>query len=100
MRPDTLSIYVIRTDRAVKIGISIHVKQRLSNLQAANPHDILTLVFHAWGTPQLIRDAERLAHKKLAVHSIRNEWFSTTPEEATRVVIAACNHTFGIEAMP
>lgn len=95
-----LSIYVISMAGAVKVGVSYRPKKRLANLQASNPHDLLSIHFSAQGTPSLIRQAERLAHRTLAAHSIRNEWFSVTPEDAENVVIAACNHTFGIQAMP
>lgn len=94
MSKPMLSIYVICAGPSTKIGVSVSPRQRLSDLQAANPHDVLRLGFTAQGDPTRIRKPERLCHARFAAKRLRSEWFSISEGEASEAVIAACNEAY------
>lgn len=83
-----LTLYVISSGQATKIGISRDVNRRLDGLANSGGH-MLTLEWVHVATAQLIRRAERLAHARLASHRVQGEWFSVTPAEAIAAAVAA-----------
>jgi len=60
--------YFISDGDFIKIGESINVKSRLSNLQVANPKKLKLLL-----KTQLISEKE--AHKLFNIHQLNGEWF-------------------------
>ena len=96
MSDNILSIYVICAGPSAKVGISVRPKQRLADLQCANPHEVLTLVFVAKGDTTAIRKAERICHARLADKRLRNEWFSVSGDVAREAVIDSVNEAYGI----
>jgi len=82
----THSIYVIVNGEVCKVGISRFPEYRMSNLQAANPLQKLTLYFVAKGPKSKIIRAEKLVHAELARYAIGREWFRVEPETAARTV--------------
>ena len=69
----------------------LSVQRRLGQFNVADPHKSFELVsnFHA----ACCLTAEQFAHELLEVHHLRGkgEWFRCSPEEAARLVEAACD---------
>jgi hypothetical protein len=70
-------VYVVRSGKAgaFKIGIAWDVERRLCGLQTTSPRQ-LRLIHHEAGGGKV----ERAAHKALAAHRLKGEWFRPHPE--------------------
>jgi hypothetical protein len=88
------SVYVVKCDRFVKIGVAHNIGNRLRSLQAANPYK-LELVHASQPLRSLIYAgiAERAAHATLSPSRVHGEWFKTLPSRAVKVVEACCEAT-------
>jgi hypothetical protein len=67
----------------IKIGLSYDVKQRLRDLQPANPHELRLLARMPGGAP-----LEESLHYTLRHANIRSEWFAPVKELATLIQLA------------
>ncbi len=88
-QPLTRFVYVIGPEQGLqKIGLATDPRSRLATLQTASPFDLLlhASVAVPFGAAPAI---ERQAHRLLVRSCIRNEWFDTTPDEATAAVHTA-----------
>lgn len=66
-----------------KIGVSTDTVKRLQSLQTGSPLE-LTIVGQKFVDDMF--KAEREAHKKMAAHRLRGEWFKLTQDQALSVV--------------
>lgn len=82
--PGPLMLYVVETDRGIKIGITSDLATRLANFASSSPLDIRVLL-KASGPRDAIGYVESGCHAELAPHRIRGEWFSCDAETALRV---------------
>lgn len=73
--PKTSSVYFVRSGDRVKIGTSHKPKQRIRDLQIANP-DGLEVLHTMPGTFA----EERQLHKQFAAHRLHGEWFHYSDE--------------------
>jgi hypothetical protein len=69
------SVYFLETDNAWKIGFSTMPSKRLASYRTTMPNKIISEKF-----VRASRAQERWAHKLLAAHCIRGEWFAKTGE--------------------
>lgn len=85
------SVYVVKCDRFVKVGVAHDVAKRIATLQTANPHK-LELVHASEPLRSLTYAgiAERSAHAVLEPSRVHSEWFKTLPSRAVKVVDACC----------
>jgi Meiotically up-regulated gene 113 len=80
-------IYVMAYDcnsAPSKIGISRNVNQRLAELNAASPKQIIL----CWHEPILGKatELEKRCHRSLKKQRLNGEWFEVTPEEAIEII--------------
>ena len=70
-------IYFIRcgTDGPIKIGWTANLKERLANLQSANPAELVLL-----GSRSGTQEQEKELHARFASQRLRGEWFSWSLE--------------------
>lgn len=81
-------LYLIVSNKAVKIGISGNPSKRLSDLQNSN-YETLQLYFtFSCETPELSTVLERKLHRRYSHLNIRGEWFSIDPEIAINDVLS------------
>lgn len=77
-------MYFLRTNRFVKVGVSINPEKRVSSLQTANPFPIEDYKVVWLSSKKKALTVEKECHKILSDYSIRGEWFklpSTEREE-------------------
>ncbi len=79
-----LTLYVVATDQAVKIGITGDLPSRLKNFATSMPLAV-RVCLKASGPRDAIAYVERGCHAELVPHRIRGEWFSCSVETATAV---------------
>lgn len=60
-----------------KIGISVNVCSRISNIDVATPHRLIVLGLIDFGD---YKEVERILHKSLSFFHIKGEWFNLTEE--------------------
>ena len=87
------ALYVIAAPDAVKVGWAFAPARRLRELQTGHPHD-LRLAYSA--PARHPGAAEKCAHKLLAAHRLRGEWFRASIGAATRAVDEAIRMTDSI----
>ena len=69
------SVYFIGCDAAIKIGVSVILKDRFATIQAASPVPLKVLT-SIEGDHLL----EREYHKRFAAHRLHGEWFAPHPD--------------------
>lgn len=80
-------VYVFVCGDYCKVGVAVDIEARLATLRCGNPHDIechTAVQVVKWDAKAI----EGAAHKRLADHRHRNEWFTCAPEVAAEVVRA------------
>lgn len=76
--PISYCVYVIQDARgAVKIGITVNVSARLSELQVGNPHELTVAYRLLVDNRALAQEIESILHRRYAADALRGEWFST-----------------------
>lgn len=83
LRRTPLWLYVIATDRAVKVGISRNPAQRFKGFKTSIP-DGFTVRLLGKGEHHAVVQAEGRCHQALRDYRITGEWFSCPPGEALR----------------
>lgn len=76
------TVYVLKTadDYAMKIGYSHSVKERISDLQIANPRQLILInEFHVEDKSQAV-ELERHLQDKYKKYNISGEWYDYLPE--------------------
>lgn len=71
-----MAVYFITDGNAIKIGYTQYfdAKQRIAQLQTANPRPLRVLGVRPDGTPE----NERMLHRELRKYRLRGEWFDYT----------------------
>lgn len=85
----TGTIYIIRGRLGLKVGITKSLPRRLETLGVATLDDGLKVEWSIDLRMDIVRQAERRAHQKLAAKLVRNEWFDVSIEEAKTAVTTA-----------
>lgn len=81
-------LYVLRCGDYMKVGRSNFPHRRARQIAAGNPYEV-ELVYQAEVRDPGIALAEETAHRRLAEHHHRGEWFSCPAEIAVREVDGA-----------
>lgn len=79
-RKITAGVYVIRAGRYYKIGISEHIRKRLSAIQCHNPIRVL-LLFGIKTTPQRRQKTEERLHAHFREKKVRGEWYELSEDD-------------------
>ncbi|MGO4337793.1 GIY-YIG nuclease family protein [Labrys sp. KB_33_2] len=79
------SVYVMETERYVKVGIAFDVAKRLADLKGASPFEV-RCVFALEVAAKDARDIERAVHVRLSHCRRQGEWFDCFPSEAIALV--------------
>lgn len=82
MVTDSVYLLNLKGTNYFKIGVSVNVQRRMSDLQTAMPMEVV-LVAHTI-TPYA-KDLELALHTKLSGFRVRGEWFDLPSDEALRV---------------
>lgn len=92
-RPRHAEVYVMESSGICKVGYSLNAKARLRGIRSTLPQPVrLVQTFLAWR--RSARRVEKEAHRRLAEHRVRGEWFSVTPEQACRAVNEALDFIY------
>ena len=83
-------VYVMGADHGpVKVGWTVNIEKRLADVQTGYPYDLKVLFsiehIHA-------RFVEAEAHRRLAAHRLRGEWFDVPRDVAIEAVQSAVGH--------
>lgn len=81
------SVYFVRCQEFIKIGWTVDVTSRIQSVQTFVPWALQLIHAQRYETVPAAREAESNAHRALAEHRYRGEWFFDTP--AVRAFIDA-----------
>lgn len=68
-------LYAVQCGEFVKVGVAYNVAVRLSSMQTGNPHPLEVLAALEFEAEGAARFAEKAAHRFMAPHAHRGEWF-------------------------
>jgi hypothetical protein len=92
-RPRYREVYVMESSGLCKVGYTYNAKVRLRSIRSALPQPVrLVRAFLAWRLSA--HKVEKEAHRLLAEHRVRGEWFNVTPERACAAVEEALNFIY------
>lgn len=80
------SVYVMSCREFSKIGVARDTRKRMATLQVANPYELKLVHAEPLRSLTYAGLAERAAHRVLANRHLRSEWFSVSPELASKVI--------------
>lgn len=84
-------LYVIASERLIKIGIAADSKVRMAHLQLASPTELRLHHERPFPTRVAARNAERSIHLRFASARKWGEWFDLHPDEAKAAVDGAAD---------
>lgn len=76
-----MCVYFISDGTYIKIGISMNLRNRFSELQTSNANKLKALCVMPCKNRQQMQKYESILHKRFADKNIRGEWFLITPED-------------------
>lgn len=84
MQPEAKCIYVVSCGHYLKIGVAKNVDKRMRALQVGMPLEVKLECL--WDVPaETAFKAEACAHRLLAKHRVRGEWFTATLDDVREI---------------
>ncbi len=68
-------VYAVQCGEFIKVGVAYNIPARLSSMQTGNPHQLEVIAALEFDAEGAARFAEKAAHRFLAQHAHRGEWF-------------------------
>lgn len=84
MQPEGKCIYVVSCGPHIKIGVTRNIAGRLKALQVGQAYEVKLECL--WDVPaETAHKAEACAHRFLAKHPVRGEWFAATLDDVRAI---------------
>jgi hypothetical protein len=94
MQPSGKCIYVVSCGPHIKIGVTRNVDGRLKALQVGQAYEVKLECL--WDVPaKTAHKAEACAHRFLARHRVRGEWFAATLDDVREIEHQVFRRAYG-----